>query len=99
MKAIVHIKRSVEVEVPDSLVPTIRDRWNNLAVNRLAVDLAMRQIEEDSWKQERSGYRGTYWHHPCLSWIEWPKNQGCVNGELTWQLCLGTEDTAQTSSP
>ena len=97
MKAIVHLKRSVAVEIPDSLVPTSSDRWNNNAARRLAVDLAMSMVEDDSWQKESGRFRGDYWSHPSLSWIEWPKDQGCDIGGLTWEQYTDTADTPPES--
>lgn len=75
MKLVVHIRQAVEVEVPDALVPSRRDRWSNHAMQRYAMDAALAQIERGAWHQETPIYGGTYWRHPALGWIEYPKKE------------------------
>lgn len=73
MKVIVHIRKAVEVEVPDSLVPTRQDRYANNAMQRFAIDSALCKLQDSDW-EEREGWGGRkYNQHGALGFIEYPK--------------------------
>ena len=97
MKAIVHLRRSVEVEVPDCLIPTERSRWDRQEASRAAVDMALSVMEADAWQEAVTGWGRRSLYHPALSWIEWPKSKPGEEGQLTWQQFGATDGTAPTS--
>lgn len=74
MKVLVHIRQKVEVEVPDALVPTRRDRWRNQALQEFALDAALDQVRRGEWGTEQR-YGLTHAFHPALGWIEYPKEK------------------------
>lgn len=81
MKVIVHVRQAVEVEIPNTLVPTRKERYGNNAMQKFAIDSAMSIIHEQGW-QEHEGYGGRkYLAHPSLGWIEYPKKDQ-TSGEI-----------------
>lgn len=71
MKAVVHIRQRVEVEVPDFLVPTRRDRYSNTAAQEVALEAALQQLKANQWTERRSYNGRPYKVNPALGWIEW----------------------------
>jgi hypothetical protein len=73
VKVIVHIRKSVEVEVPNCLVPTRQDRYTNHAMQSFAIDSALATLHDSHW-EEREGWGGRkYTQHGALGYIEYPK--------------------------
>lgn len=94
----VHIKRSVQVEIPDALVPTRKDRYGHTAGTMLAVDAALKQLDSDAWREERPAWGGQpSWRHPALSWIDWNSHSRDPEGNLSWEPPMAMGDTPPTS--
>ena len=73
MKVIVHIRKAVEVEVPDCLVPTRQDRYSNHAMQRFAIDSALCKLQDSDWEERESWGGRKYSAHGALGYIEYPK--------------------------